>query len=185
MKVVDLQSKVYSDQTGYFHYSSSRGYKYLMIFYDYDTNTIFVRPLKTRHSSESTSNIIKIVNNLTRRGFKPKYWILDNEWSKDMKTTFNKLEFSFQLVPEGIHRCNTDERQIQSFKAHFITGLVSVDPNFPMHLWDKLVNQAETTINMLRQSLIHPKLSTYDSTNVTFYFNKTPLAPQNQSCNPQ
>ena len=34
IKVVDLQAKVYSDQTGEFQHISSRGYRYLMIFYD-------------------------------------------------------------------------------------------------------------------------------------------------------
>ena len=94
-----------------------------------------------------------------------------------MKTTFNDLKISFQLVPAGAHRCNTAERQIQTLKAHLITGLVSVDPNFPMKLWDRLIDQAEATINMLRQSRIHPHLSAYDSINGTFNFNKTPLAP--------
>ena len=94
--------------------------------------------------------MITIVNDLVKRGLKPKYWILDNEFSKDMKSTFKELDIAFQLVPAGMHRCNTAERQIQTFKAHLITGLVSVDPNFPMHLWDRLVEQAESTINMLR-----------------------------------
>ena len=107
-----------------------------MIFYDYDTNAIFVPPLKTKTSFELTSNIINIVNDLTKRVFAPKYWILDNECSKDMKESFKKLNITFELVPAGMHRCNTAERMIQSFKTHFVTGLVSVDPNFPMHLWD-------------------------------------------------
>ena len=52
-----------------------------------------------------------------------------------------------------------------------------MDPDFPMHLWDKLVDQAEATIKMLSQSRIHPHLSTYDSINGAFNFNKTPLSP--------
>ena len=62
-----------------------------MVFYDYDTNETFVRPLKTKKSSELTSNMIKIVNDFTKRGFKPKYWILDNKCSGDMKTNFKNL----------------------------------------------------------------------------------------------
>ena len=100
-----------------------------------------------------------MVNNLTKRGFKPKYWIMDNECSGDMKTTFNDLEIYFQLVPAGMHRCNTAERQIKTLKAHLIIGLVSVDLNLPMHLRERLVDQAEAKINMLRQSRIHPHLS--------------------------
>ena len=156
-----------------------------MIFYDYDTNAIIVRPMKPNISSELNINIIKIVNKLTSRGFKPEYWILDNQCSQEMKTTFRDLNISFQLVPAGMHHCNTAERQIQSFKAHFITGLVSVDPNFPMHLWDKLVDKAESTIKMLRHSRINPHLSAYDPINGTFYFNKTPFPTRNKSSNSQ
>ena len=94
-----------------------------------------------------------------------------------MKNSFTTLKITFQLVPAGMHRCNTAERMIQSFKTHFITGLVSVDPNFPMNLWDKLVDQAEATIKMLIQSRIQPHLSAYDAINGTLNFNKTPLSP--------
>ena len=103
IKMFDLQATMYSDQTGAFPCSSSRGYRYLMVFYDEDTNAILFFPLKTKKSAELTSNIVTIVNNLTKRGFKPRYWILDNECSGDMKTTFNHLNIAFQLVPAGIH----------------------------------------------------------------------------------
>ena len=126
---------------------------------DYDTNAIFVRSIKTKTSFELNSNTINIIKHWTKRVFAPKYWILNNECSKDMKDSFTNLNINFQLVPAGIHRCNTAERMTQSFKTQVITGLVSVDPNFPMQLWEKLVDQAEATINMLRQSIIQSHLS--------------------------
>ena len=58
-----------------------------------------------------------------------------------------------------IHQRNTAERAIRTFKNHFIAGLYSTDPNFPTHLWDKLLLQAEITLNLLRQSRVHPHLS--------------------------
>ena len=48
--------------------------------------------------------MITIVQDLVKRGFKPKYWILDNECSGDMKNTFKNLDIAFQLVPAGMHR---------------------------------------------------------------------------------
>ena len=41
-----------------------------MVFYDYDTNAIIVRPMKTKTSTELTTNIKSIVNKLTKRGFR-------------------------------------------------------------------------------------------------------------------
>ena len=44
--------KSYSDQTGKFPVQSSRGYNYVMILYDYDSNVILSKPLKTCQASE-------------------------------------------------------------------------------------------------------------------------------------
>jgi hypothetical protein len=33
-----------------------------------------------------------------------------------------------------------------------------VDPDFPLHLWDRLLPQAEMTLNLLRKSRQHPQL---------------------------
>jgi hypothetical protein len=64
----------------------------------------------------------------------------------------------FQLVPPGLHQCNATERAIQTVQNHFIASLCSVDPDFPIHLWDRLVPQAEITLNLLHGSRINPKL---------------------------
>ena len=47
--------KSYSDQTGKFPVQSSRGYNYIMILYDYDSNIILSKPLKTLQASELTT----------------------------------------------------------------------------------------------------------------------------------
>ena len=65
----------------------------------------------------------------------------------------------FQLVPPGVHRRNAAERAIRTFKNHFIAILCGLDKDFPLHLWDRLVAQAELTLNLLRGSRINNKLS--------------------------
>ena len=47
--------KSYSDQTGKFPIQSSRGYNYGMILYNYDSNIILTKPIKTRQASELTT----------------------------------------------------------------------------------------------------------------------------------
>jgi hypothetical protein len=76
-----------------------------------------------------------------------------------------------------IHRRNWAERDIQTFKNHFISGLCSTHPDFPLNLWDKLLPQATLTLNLLRPSPINPKLSAYAQIHGAFNFDKTPLAP--------
>jgi hypothetical protein len=83
----------------------------------------------------------------------------------------------YQLAPPHNHLWNNSERAIQTFKNHFIAGLYSVDPNFPLKLWDKLLPQATITLNLLIKSRINPRMSAYAQLNGHFDFNRTPLAP--------
>ena len=80
-------------------------------------------------------------------------------------------------MPPHIHRRNSAKRAIQTFKNHFIAGLASTDPNFPLSNWCRLLPQAELTLNLLRPSRLNPKLSAYAQLEGTFEFNRTPLAP--------
>ena len=97
-------SQVYSDQTGLFLILSSRGFKYIMVFYDYDSNYICARPIKTKTSKELNVTTKIIISTLTKIGFKPKFWILDNKSSQVVKTTFQEAKIIYQLVPSGIHK---------------------------------------------------------------------------------
>jgi hypothetical protein len=84
---------------------------------------------------------------------------LDNEASTALKYFFTTSYVEYQLVPPHCHRRNATERDIRTFKEHFVAGLASVDPDFPLHLWDRLLPQAEMTLNLLRTSRQHPQLS--------------------------
>jgi hypothetical protein len=80
-------------------------------------------------------------------------------------------------VPPHCHRCNAAERAIRTFKEHFFAGLSSVDPTFPLHLWDRLLPQAEITLNLLRTSRLHPQLSAASHFHGLMDYNKTAFAP--------
>ena len=108
---------------------------------------------------------------------KPQLQRLDNECSKSLKTFMHEQEIYYQLVPPGVHRRNAAERAIRTFQNHFIAGLCSVDKEFPIHLWDRLLPQAEITLNLLRGSRINPKLSAWAQIHGTFDYNRTPLGP--------
>ena len=76
-----------------------------------------------------------------------------------------------------MHRRNNAEVAVSIFKDHHIASLCSVDLNFPIHLWCKLVNRSKITLNLLRTSRINPQLSAYAQLYGDFDYNKTPLAP--------
>ena len=102
---------------------------------------------------------------------------MDNECSDELKSAIHKTDIKLQLVPPHIHRANTAERVIQTWKQHFKSGLASIDPNFPLREWDRLIPQAEITLNLLRSSRSNPKLSAYAYMFGNFDYNKTPLVP--------
>jgi len=62
-------------------------------------------------------------------------------------------------------------------KNHFIAGLCSLPPDFPLHFWCRLLPQAELSLNLLRQSRINPALSSHAQLHGNFNYNRTPLAP--------
>ena len=66
-----------------------------------------------------------------------------------------------ELVPLGCHRRNTAEVAIRTFKAYFLSVLVGVADNFPLHLWNHLLPKTEITLNLLRQSNATPTVLAY------------------------
>lgn len=114
---------------------------------------------------------------LKSRGLRPRLQSLGNEASTLLKDFMYKENIDFQLTPAGIHRRNKAERAIQTFKSHFISGLCTVDPTFPLNLWDKLIPQAILPLNLLRASNINPQLSSYAQVHGAFDYNRTHLAP--------
>jgi hypothetical protein len=168
---------VYSDQTGRLPHPSSTGNNYLVVAYDYDSNSILLRPVKSRAAAHLTAAIADIHATLTRGGCQPQFHRLDNECAQELKEYFAQADVQYQLAPPHEHRSNAAERAIRTAKNHLAAGWWSMDPNFPMHLWDKTIPQAELTLNLLRHSRINPTLSAWEQLHGKYDFNRTPIAP--------
>jgi hypothetical protein len=175
--VVVGQGQLYTDLTGKFPVRSSKGNSYVMVCYIYDCNYVKVVPMKSRSASEWVKAYDSIHQELTFKGFKPKLQTLDNEASTALKNFFTVNDIAYQLVPPHCHRRNAAERAIRTFKEHFVAGLSSVKPSLPMHLWDRLLSQAEITLNLLRTSRLHPQLSAASHYHGLVDYNKTAFAP--------
>jgi hypothetical protein len=155
----------------------TKGNSYVMLCYIYDFNYIKVVPMKSRSASEWVKANDSINQELTVKGVKPKLQTLDNEASTALKNFFTVNNIAYQLVPHHCHRRNAAERAIRTFKEHFVAGLSSVDPSFPMHLWDRLLPQAEITLNLLWTSHLHQQLSAAAHYHGLVDYNKTAFAP--------
>ena len=84
-----------------------------------------------------------------KAGAAPNTYVMDNEISDGLIAALEKNQTTYQLVPLYTHRRNLAERVIQAYKNHFKSGLASIDPNFPLSEWDRLLEQANITLNLL------------------------------------
>jgi hypothetical protein len=99
--------QIYTDQTGRFPVASSKGNRYIMILYDYDSNAILAQPIKDRTAPELLKAFQIMEQELVARGLKPNLMKLENEASKLLKAYLHQQDITFQLVPSYSHRRNT------------------------------------------------------------------------------
>ena len=172
-----ITGQIFTDQTGHFVVPSAAGNKYIFCLLDCDSSYIKPILLSSRTKDTLLAGFKTGVAFLTQAGLRPQLQRLDNEASKMLQNYMVENKIDYQLTPVGLHRRNHAERAIRTFKAYCIAGLASVDPDFPLNQWDKLVEQAEISLNLLRPSRINPRLSAYEQIHGRYDFNRTPLAP--------
>ena len=84
------KTKGYLDLTGRFPYTSDRGNQYILIIYDYDSNCILATATKIRQTGELAQAFIDLHSTLNNRSAAPNVYILDNNFSSEMKLAMKK-----------------------------------------------------------------------------------------------
>jgi Reverse transcriptase (RNA-dependent DNA polymerase) len=168
---------VYTDQTGRLPQPSTSGNNYMLIAYDHDSNCILLRAYKDKSAKVLISTMTDVYQTLTRAGCKPQFHRLDNECPQELETFFQQQRVPYQLTPPHDHRTNAAERAVRTAKNHLQAGWWSTDDAFPMYLWDKTLEHAELTLNLMRGSRINPALSAWEQIYGRYDFNKCPIAP--------
>ena len=139
------------------------GNQYVMIAY-HSSNLILTQPFATRKDKQRIEAHNTIMTRLKAGGLDVDLQVLDSEASKGYKEAMvNKWRVKYQLVPPDMHRRNAAERTIKTFKAHFISILAGADDDFPSHLCDLLVPQAEMAQNLLRPCTSDPTISAWET----------------------
>jgi hypothetical protein len=132
--VIMETNQIYTYITSRFPTTALSGNKYILILYDYDSNIVLSAPMKNRGDKDMVRTFDLLIRSLITRGLKPSLQRLDNEASLALRNYLTKQGIDYQLALPYIHRRNNAERAIQTFKNYFISGLCSVDPNFPHNL---------------------------------------------------
>ena len=149
-----------------------------MLAFHCDSNVILIEPFQSRHDRHRIAAYSRIMTRLQERGHVVDPQVLDNEASTEYHRAITKTrKAKFQLVPPDVHRHNTVERAIRTFKAHFLAILAGIDKALPSSLWDTLLPQTELTLNLLRQATLAPEISAWEYYNGPINYDATPFRP--------
>ena len=179
LRVFDATKKsMYTDQTGRFPITSSRGNKYIMVAVEMDGNYIDAEPMRSRTTKDLITAYQAIFGRWKATSvICPNWHVLDNEAPEDLKQAIRENGCRVEITPTDQHRRNAAERGIQTIKGHFISVLAGTSDDFPINQWDELLPQTILTLNLLRQSHIAPNISAYAYHHGSFDYNRMPLAP--------
>ena len=103
--------------------------------------------------------------------------VLDNEKSKEYKSAIKANRATHEWVPSWEHRRKIDKKDIQKYRNHFVGVLAGLLKYFPMHLWCRLLPQAEIKLNLQHKSAITTKILSYSHVHGLHHFIHKPLAP--------
>ncbi len=128
----------------------------MMVLIKMDSIAILVTAMKNRSAGEMICAHKELVDRLCSAGIQPKLHLLDIKCSTKFKGRIKSNDMKYQLVPPHNHRRNIAETTIKVFKAHFISISCRCNKSIPLYLWDRLLPQAEHTLNMLWTSTMTP-----------------------------
>ena len=152
-------SKLYTDDCGRFPIRSWSGNEYIMIAYYCDSNTTIQAPFANSENKHGMQAFKFIMKRLADCGHQVDVKILDNEVRAEFKRIIvDDWGATYQLVTPNIHLRNISERAIRTFKAHSLSVLAGVHPEFLKFMWDNLLAQTELTLNLLCQATLNPHI---------------------------
>ena len=102
-----------------------------MLFYDYNSNAILTEPLKNNTTPELVRAQTRLIQYLLDSVLKTFALLIDNECPEALKCFFRENSVNFQLFPPNNHHTNQEENSIDTWKCHFLAGLIGVDPIYP------------------------------------------------------
>ena len=175
--LVNLQGLVASDLNRAFPVTSHSGNKYIMLWYDYNSNTLQSIPLKSKSAEEQTEAYNTAYEFYVSKGFRPKVHKMDNEASKQYLTNLEDKKVKYQLVPPHMYRQNPAEQAIRMWKERFMLVAATYDSQFPVYEWCKLLEGVDLQLNLLCGSCFHLQISAECHLNGEFNYHASPLAP--------
>ena len=149
----------------------------MFVAYEYRRNSILARALQDQKDASLLEAFQDVYHKFTKSGFKPKLNVMDNQCSHKIEQFIRTTKADIQLVNPDNHQVNAAEQAIQKWENHWLAGMGTLDPNCPIQLWCRFIEQGQDTLNLLCALRIKPKLSAYTVLAGQLNFNKMPLSP--------
>ena len=137
----ELKGLVCTNLPGKFPIESELKNNYIFIMYDFDSNNILGKSIKTRDKSELVQGFEMCYKELQEANIIPILHWLDNEVSDNLIEAIKKKEYENQIVMAYDHWQNLAEWAIQTNKSYLISNLHGTDREFPAKLWCRLLEQ--------------------------------------------
>ena len=107
--------------------------------YVYDYNAILTTVMKIRSDREVIRFFTYLTEDLKIHGIDPCFNFMNNDASTALKITMTSVNIHYHSVTPNNQRSKTVERDIQTFKNHFIAGMCSVEKDFHLQMWYRLL----------------------------------------------
>ena len=148
ININDPKGTVYTDQTGKFPHGSIRGNKYQRILHEIDGNYTWIEPMKNKTEGEKilSRRRLRTYEGIRHRNYTPGP---EQKISAAYRQEIKNTSMTFQLVPLDDHRRNLAEKEIQTWKDHFIGVMSGTTAAFPAHLWYQEIPQVERQLLLL------------------------------------
>ena len=170
--------RIHADQTGSFPIIAATGNRYYLVLYDERSNMIHAEAMASKTTCAYMDAFRAAFLIFQHAGALPPLMRVDNEIALDLTTALKaRFNISCERAPPNQHRTLRAERAIRTFKNHFISGLSTCDPQFPMVAHDLLLPTVLLTLNMMRASNSKPSISAWEHIHGPFDWNRYVLAP--------
>ncbi len=134
-----------------------------LVIYHYETNAILALPI-TRFSVKIIFAAYQQQYNLLKsKEYKIQLNVMDNQATQVIKKILDEDKCNLLLVKVPNHHVNAAECTIQTFKAHFISTLATTNRKILLQMWDHLMPQVKSTLNMMCPLHVNPDISAYEA----------------------
>ena len=173
---VKLSQRLTMDGTGNMTVPAFNGDTQILIVFHAATN--FIRTLAFKSKAEVHSLLIELWKEAKGLGHTISEIRMDNELPESTSEYFKSQQVAVQRVGVGreLHRANSAERAIQTYKDHFMSTIAARDPQCPLQYWTEAVPFCERTLNLMRPG--PDNISAFQAYwGYKYDFNAHPIAP--------